>query len=83
MGSSPDSSDEPGFAGPVRALVKGAAIRLTPRAVFMTIAALFLTILLFAAVVGPAIQRGGVGELVGVVAIFLAILIGERWVRTR
>jgi len=49
----------------------------------MAIAALFLTILLFAAVVGPAIQRGGVGELVGVVLIFIAILLGERWVRTR
>ena len=34
-------------------------------------------------VVRPAIERGGVGELVGVAAILLAILIAERWIRTR
>jgi hypothetical protein len=49
----------------------------------MTLAALLLTILLFAAVVGPAVERGGVGELVGVVAIFIAILLAERWARSR
>jgi hypothetical protein len=55
----------------------------TPRAVFMATAALVLTILLFAVVIFPAVDRGGVGELVGVVLVFLGILIAERWVRAR
>jgi hypothetical protein len=49
----------------------------------MAIAALVLTILLFAAVIAPAVQRGGVGELIAVVVIFVVILFAERWVRTR
>jgi len=42
-----------------------------------------LTFLFVIVVVRPAIERGGVGELVGVAAILLAILIAERWIRTR
>src|SRR5207249_2928951 len=65
MGSAPDSSDGPGFAGPVRAPVKGtASIRITVRAAFMAAAALVLTVALFSVVIVPAIDRGGVGELV-------------------
>jgi hypothetical protein len=34
-------------------------------------------------VVRPAIERGGYGELGGVLALFLAILLAERWARSR
>jgi hypothetical protein len=34
-------------------------------------------------VIQPAVARGGFGELVIVAVIFLAILLVERWVRTR
>ena len=85
MGVAPRSSDGPGFAGPVRAPVKGAqaAVRLTGRAVFMATAAAVLTLLLFLAVVRPAIERGGLGEFLGIAALFVAILLGERWLRSR
>ena len=49
----------------------------------MTIAALVLVTLLLGAVVLPAISRGGFMELLGVAAIFLAVLLGERWLRSR
>ena len=39
--------------------------------------------LLLVFVIQPAVARGGVGELVIVALIFLAILLVERWVRTR
>jgi ABC-type transport system involved in cytochrome c biogenesis permease subunit len=42
-----------------------------------------LALLLFFAVVRPAIERGGVGELVAIAALFIAILLGERWLRSR
>jgi len=34
-------------------------------------------------VVQPAVARGGLGELLIVAAIFLAVLLIERWLRTR
>jgi len=34
-------------------------------------------------VVRPAIERGGYGELAGVGALFLVILVAERWIRSR
>jgi hypothetical protein len=34
-------------------------------------------------VIQPAVARGGFGELVIVAGIFLAILLIERWLRTR
>jgi len=49
----------------------------------MTIAALVLVTLLITAVVLPAISRGGYGELAGVAVLLLAILLTERWLRTR
>ncbi|HEV8534541.1 MAG TPA: hypothetical protein VGR87_02325 [Candidatus Limnocylindria bacterium] len=39
--------------------------------------------LLFIVVVRPAIDRGGYAELVGVAALVLAILLAERWIRSR
>ncbi len=49
----------------------------------MTIVALVLVALLFGAVVLPAVSRGGFVELLGVAAILLAVLLGERWLRSR
>ena len=56
---------------------------MTARAVFMATAAAVLTLLLFVAVVRPAIDRGGLVEFVGIAALFVAILLGERWLRSR
>jgi hypothetical protein len=85
VGFAPHSSDGPGFAGPIRAPVDGAeaAFRLTARVLFMATAAAALTLLLFLAVIRPAIERGGLGEFLGVAAIFAAVLLGERWLRSR
>lgn len=56
---------------------------MTGRVVFMATAAAVMTLLLFLAVVRPAIERGGLGEFLGIAAIFVAILLGERWLRSR
>jgi hypothetical protein len=40
-------------------------------------------VLLLVFVIQPAVARGGVGELAIVAGIFLAILLIERWLRTR
>jgi hypothetical protein len=42
-----------------------------------------MAVLLLVFVIQPAAARGGFGELVIVAAIFLAILLAERWLRTR
>jgi hypothetical protein len=34
-------------------------------------------------VIKPAIDRGGFGEFLGIAALFVAILLGERWLRSR
>jgi hypothetical protein len=55
----------------------------TGRAVFMLIAAAIIAVILFTVVARPAVERGGWGEL-GIVAVsMLAILLAERWLRTR
>jgi hypothetical protein len=56
---------------------------LSSRGLFTATAAAVLAVLLFFAVVRPAIERGGAAELVGIAALFLAILLGERWLRSR
>jgi hypothetical protein len=56
---------------------------LSTRAIFMATAAALLTLLLFLLVVRPAIDRGGLGEFLGIAALFVAILLGERWLRSR
>ena len=49
----------------------------------MVAAAAIVAVVLFTAVVRPAVERGGWGEL-GIVAVsILAILVVERWLRTR
>lgn len=53
------------------------------RAIFLIVAAVIGAVVLFTAVVRPAVERGGWGEL-GIVAVsMLAILLAERWLRTR
>ena len=57
--------------------------RLTPRALFIAVSAVVVAFVFILVVVRPAIERGGYGELAGVVALFLAILLAERWARSR
>lgn len=40
-------------------------------------------VLLLVFVIQPAVARGGFGELAIVAVIFLAVLLSERWLRTR
>jgi hypothetical protein len=56
---------------------------LNSRALFTAVAAAVLAVLLFFAVVRPAIDRGGLGEFLGIAAVFVVILLGERWLRSR
>jgi hypothetical protein len=56
---------------------------LSARGLFVVISAAVLALLLFVAVVRPAIERGGPGELVGVAAAILIVILGERWLRSR
>jgi len=49
----------------------------------MATAAAVMTLLLFIFVIRPAIARGGLGEFLGIAAVFVAILLGERWLRSR
>ncbi len=42
-----------------------------------------MAVMLLVFVIRPAVERGGFGELVIVAGIFLAILLIERWLRTR
>jgi len=55
----------------------------TGRAIFMVVAAVVIAGVLFTTVARPAVERGGWGEL-GIVAVsMVAILLAERWLRTR
>jgi hypothetical protein len=42
-----------------------------------------MAVLLVVFVIQPAVARGGFGELVVVALIFFAVLLIERWLRTR
>jgi hypothetical protein len=53
------------------------------RTVFVAVSSAVLAVLLFLAVVRPAVERGGMGELVGLAVLVLLILLGERWLRSR
>jgi hypothetical protein len=55
----------------------------TRRVIFTILAALVAAFLLFTAVVRPAVERGGWGELAFVIAVFAAVLLSERWARSR
>ena len=53
------------------------------RGIFVAIAAGVLALVLFTAVVRPAVERGGYAELALVAGAFAVILLVERWLRTR
>jgi len=55
----------------------------TSRGAFVTIAAVALAGLVLLLVVRPALERGGVVELLVVVVAAISILLFERWLRTR
>jgi hypothetical protein len=56
---------------------------LSGRAIFLLVASAVMAVVLFTAVVRPALERGGVGELVLIAAAFALILLVERWLRYR
>lgn len=49
----------------------------------MAVAATVLVLVALLLVVRPAVERGGAGELVAVVAIVALVLLAERWLRSR
>ncbi len=56
---------------------------MTGRIALTLVVAIVGAFLLFTAVVRPAVERGGVIELGFVIAVFLAVLLAERWARSR
>ncbi|MEK6620657.1 MAG: hypothetical protein AABZ26_06775 [Chloroflexota bacterium] len=56
---------------------------MSPRAVFTLVAGSLLLVTFVLLVIRPAVERGGWGELALVAAAFGAILLFERWLRTR
>lgn len=54
---------------------------MSARATFVLIAGTVLLLSLLAFVVRPAIERGGIGEIVLVGVFFGAVLLFERWLR--
>ena len=61
----------------------GATIRLSSRLVFQIVVGVVLVTTLLFLVIRPAVERGGAGELLIIAGIFAAILLIERWLRTR
>lgn len=53
------------------------------RLAFQIVVGVLMVALLFLFVIQPAVARGGFGELVIIAGIFLAVLLTERWLRTR
>ena len=53
------------------------------RRAFVLVAAVVLSLVFLWLVIGPAVERGGVQELLIIVLIFVGILLVERYVRTR
>lgn len=49
----------------------------------MLAAGVVLAVFFIVTVVRPAVERGGLGEFGAIVLIFAAILLVERWIRTR
>ncbi len=54
---------------------------LSARSVFVAVASALAAVVLFTAVVRPAIDRGGFAELAVLGAAVLAVLFAERWLR--
>jgi hypothetical protein len=53
------------------------------RAIFVVVASAVMAVVLFTAVVRPAVERGGVGEVILIAAAFAVVLLVERWLRYR
>lgn len=53
------------------------------RLAFQVAAGVVMAVLLLVFVIQPAAARGGVGEIVIIFGIFLAVIVVERWLRTR
>jgi hypothetical protein len=53
------------------------------RSVFVIVAAAVAALVLFTAVVRPAVDRGGFAELAALGIVMLAVLLAERWLRGR
>lgn len=53
------------------------------RLAFLLVAATILGVVLVTAVVRPAIERGGWGEVAAIAAVVFAVLLAERWLRGR
>jgi len=51
--------------------------------VFQIVVGVVLVTTLLFLVIRPAVERGGAGELLIIAGIFAAILLIERWLRTR
>jgi hypothetical protein len=83
MGLAQNASDGHGVAGLVRTPFNGASIRLTSRLLFQILVGVLLATTLVFLVIRPAVDRGGAGELLIIAGIFAAILLIERWLRTR
>jgi hypothetical protein len=83
VGAASYASDGPGFAGSVRTPFNGASIRLGSRLLFQIVVGVFLAATLVFLVIRPAVDRGGAVELLVIAAIFAAVLLIERWLRTR
>jgi len=56
---------------------------MTGRLAFQILVGIVMVLLLFAFVIQPAVARGGALEILIVAAIFAAVLLTERWLRTR
>ena len=61
----------------------GAPVRLSPRRAFVVVAGSVLATAMVLLVVRPAVERGGAGEVVLILAFVGAVLVVERWLRTR
>jgi len=83
VGAAQNASVEPGFAGLDRTPINGAAIRLSSRLMFQIVVGVFMAATLLILVIRPAVERGGGVELLVIAGIFAAILLTERWLRTR
>ena len=53
------------------------------RRLFVVVAGAILTLAFVLLVVIPGVQRGGWGEIAGIFAIVVAVLLFERWLRSR
>lgn len=56
---------------------------MSPRLAFLIVAAAVLGLVLLTAVVRPAVERGGWGEVAALGAVVLLVLLAERWMRGR